>query len=103
MPNKKVSIFFFGNRKADGNAKMRELLGGKGAGLHEMTRIGVPVPPGFTISTEVCNYFYAHGRKYPKNFETQVLAALAVLEKIMGRRFGDVEKPLTGFGTLRRA
>jgi pyruvate, orthophosphate dikinase len=94
MPNKKASIFFFGNRKADGNAKMRELLGGKGAGLHEMTRIGVPVPPGFTISTEVCNYFYAHGRKYPKNFETQVLAALAVLEKIMGRRFGDVENPL---------
>ena len=94
MPNKKASIFFFGNRKADGNAKMRELLGGKGAGLHEMTRIGVPVPPGFTISTEVCNYFYAHGRKYPKNFETQVLAALAVLEKIMGRRFGDVGNPL---------
>jgi len=93
MP-KKASIFFFGKRKADGNAKMRELLGGKGAGLHEMTRIGVPVPPGFTISTEVCNYFYAHGRKYPKNFETQVLAALARVEEIMGRRFGDVENPL---------
>jgi pyruvate,orthophosphate dikinase len=94
MPNKKESIFFFGNRKADGNAKMRELLGGKGAGLHEMTRIGVPVPPGFTISTEVCNYFYAHGRKYPKNFETQVLAALAGVERNMGRRFGDAENPL---------
>jgi pyruvate, orthophosphate dikinase len=94
MPNKKASIFFFGNRKADGNAKMREWLGGKGAGLHEMTRIGIPVPPGFTISTEVCNYFYAHGRKYPKNLEVQVLAALAGIEKLMGRRFGDAENPL---------
>ena len=94
MPHKKASIFFFGNHKADGNAKMRDLLGGKGAGLHEMTRIGVPVPPGFTISSEVCNYFYAHGRKYPKNFETQVVAALARVEKTMDRRFGDVENPL---------
>jgi pyruvate,orthophosphate dikinase len=94
MPNKKKSVFFFGNRKADGNAKMRELLGGKGAGLHEMTRIGVPVPSGFTISTEVCSYFYAHRRKYPKDLETQVSAALARLEKIMGRRFGDAENPL---------
>lgn len=94
MPHKKASIFFFGNHKADGNAKMRDLLGGKGAGLHEMTRIGVPVPPGFTISSEVCNYFYAHGRKYPKNLETQVLAALARVEKTMDRRFGDVENPL---------
>jgi pyruvate,orthophosphate dikinase len=59
-----------------------------------MTRIGVPVPPGFTISSEVCNYFYAHGRKYPKNLETQVLAALARVEKTMDRRFGDVENPL---------
>ena len=94
MPNKKKSIFFFGNRKADGNAKMRELLGGKGAGLHEMTRMGVPVPPGFTISTEVCRFFYAHRRKYPKDLEGQVTAALTRMEKIMGRHFGDAENPL---------
>lgn len=94
MPSKKKSIFFFGNFKADGHARMRELLGGKGAGLHEMTRIGMPVPPGFTISTEVCSYFYAHRRRYPKDFETQVMAALERVEKIIGRRFGDPDNPL---------
>src|SRR5882724_11165359 len=94
MPNKKKSIFFFGNGKAEGNAQMRELLGGKGAGLHEMTRIGVPVPPGFTISIEVCSYFYAHRRTFPKDLETHVRAALARIEKILGRRFGDDENPL---------
>src|SRR6266508_394023 len=94
MPNKKKSIFFFGNGKADGNTQMRELLGGKGAGLHEMTRIGAPVPPGFTISTEVCSYFYAHRRRFPKDFETHVSAALTRIEKILGRRFGDDENPL---------
>src|SRR6266545_3786900 len=94
MPNKKKSIFFFGNGKAEVNAQMRELLGGKGAGLHEMTRVGVPVPPGFTISTEVCHYFYAHRRRYPSGLETNVAAALAQIEKILGRRFGDTDNPL---------
>ena len=93
MPNKKKSIFFFGNGKAEGNAQMRELLGGKGAGLHEMTRIGIPVPPGFTISSEVCSYFYAHRRRYPSGLETNVAAALARIEKILGRRFGDTPSP----------
>ena len=94
MPSKKKSIYFFGNGKAEGQARMRELLGGKGAGLHEMTRIGIPVPAGFTISTEVCSYFYAHSRRYPKDFKTQVIAALERVEKIMGRRFGDPDNPL---------
>ena len=94
MPDKKKSIFFFGNGKAEGNAQMRELLGGKGAGLHEMTRIGVPVPPGFTISTEVCSYFYGHRRRYPSGLETNVAAALARTGKILGRRFGDTDNPL---------
>ena len=59
MPKKMKFVYFFGGGKAEGKASMRELLGGKGAGLHEMTRIGVPVPPGFTITTDVCTYYYA--------------------------------------------
>jgi pyruvate,orthophosphate dikinase len=94
MPSKQRDIFFFGNGKAEGNAKMRNLLGGKGAGLHEMTRIGIPVPPGFTISTEVCSYYYSHSRRYPKNLEAQLATALARTEKTLGRRFGDSENPL---------
>ena len=73
---------------------MRELLGGKGAGLHEMTRIGIPVPPGFTITTEVCKYYYEHQERYPKDLNAQVHAALARMEKILGRRFGDADDPL---------
>jgi len=94
MPSKQRDIFFFGNGKAEGNAKMRNLLGGKGAGLHEMTRIGIPVPPGFTISTEVCSYYYSHSRRYPRNLEAQFAAALTRTEKTLGRRFGDSENPL---------
>lgn len=94
MPNKKRDIFFFGNGKADGHAGMRNLLGGKGAGLHEMTRIGIPVPPGFTISTAVCNYYDSHHHRYPKELEKQVAVALARVEKILDRRFGDAESPL---------
>jgi len=92
MPKK--SIFFFGNGRADGNAGMREVLGGKGAGLHEMTRIKIPVPPGFTISTEICRYYYAHHRRYPKGLDAQVAAALKRMETILDRRFGDAENPL---------
>ena len=94
MADRKKPIFSFGNGKAEGNAKMRELLGGKGAGLHEMTRIGIPVPPGFTITTEVCKYYYEHQHRYPKNLDGQINSALARMEKILGRCFGDADNPL---------
>ena len=94
MPRKKKTVYFFGGGKAEGRATMRELLGGKGAGLHEMTRIGAPVPPGFTITTEVCSYYYAHHRQYPKGLQSDVMAGLGRIEKILGRRFGDADNPL---------
>ena len=94
MPKKKQLVYFFGNGKADGRGKMRELLGGKGAGLHEMTRIGIPVPPGFTITTEVCAYYDNHQHRYPKELVGQVTEALGRMEKILGRRFGATEDPL---------
>ena len=94
MPLKKKYIYFFGDGKAEGSAAMREHLGGKGAGLHEMTRIGVPVPPGFTITTEVCTHYYAHHRQYPKQLEFHVGEALGRVEKLLGRRFGDAGNPL---------
>jgi pyruvate,orthophosphate dikinase len=87
-------VYLFGNKKADGNGGMKPLLGGKGANLAEMTRIGLPVPPGFTITTEVCTYYYAHHKSYPKEMWPQVKAGVANTEKILGKRFGDVEKPL---------
>jgi pyruvate,orthophosphate dikinase len=94
MPSKKKHIYFFGGGRAEGKANMRELLGGKGAGLHEMTRIGVPVPPGFTITTEICAYYYAHDRRYPRGFEKHVIESLARVERILNRRFGDYHAPL---------
>src|SRR5436305_565260 len=87
-------VYYFGDGHADGNAKMKDVLGGKGAGLAEMTNIGVPVPPGFTISTAVCTYFYAHGKTYPPELNTAVAANLAPVETSVGRKFGDAEKPL---------
>ncbi len=87
-------VYFFGNKKADGHGGMKPLLGGKGANLAEMTRIGLPVPPGLTITTEVCTYYYAHHRTYPKQMWPQVKAGVANMEKILGKTFGDVEKPL---------
>ena len=87
-------VYSFGAGKATGRASMRELLGGKGAGLHEMTRMGVPVPPGFTISTAVCTHFYEQQGSYPEGLEREVAGAMARVEKIMGRRFGDGENPL---------
>jgi pyruvate,orthophosphate dikinase len=94
MPVKRKYIYFFGKGKAEGSASMREQLGGKGAGLHEMTRIGVPVPPGFTITTEVCTHYYSHHGRYPKGMESHVTEALAKIEKLLGRRFGDADNPL---------
>jgi pyruvate,orthophosphate dikinase len=94
MVERKKLVFFFGGGKAEGSAAMRELLGGKGAGLHEMIRIGAPVPPGFTITTEVCTYYYAHHQHYPKGLESHVRAGLSRIEKLLGRRFGDPENPL---------
>jgi len=87
-------VYYFGDGHADGSGSMKPLLGGKGANLHEMTRIGLPVPPGFTITTEVCSYFYDHNRTYPRELETEVAAALAKVEKSVGKKFGNTERPL---------
>jgi pyruvate,orthophosphate dikinase len=82
-------VYTWGNKKADGDGSMKPLLGGKGANLAEMTRIGLPVPPGFTITTEVCTYFYAHKKTYPKELQSQMEAGIANMEKIMGTKFGS--------------
>jgi pyruvate, orthophosphate dikinase len=82
-------VYLFGNKKADGDGSMKPLLGGKGANLAEMSRIGLPVPPGFTITTEVCTYYYQNRKSYPKILDGQVQAGVAFIEKIMGTRFGD--------------
>jgi pyruvate, orthophosphate dikinase len=87
-------VYFFGAGKADGSGEMRDLLGGKGAGLAEMTRIGLPVPAGFTITTETCDYFLKHGRKYPKDLRGQVAQSVARLEKLTGKKLGDAKDPL---------
>jgi len=87
-------VYFFGNGKAEGRADMKNLLGGKGANLAEMTSIGLPVPPGFTISTEVCTYYYANGETYPASLNTEVEANLKQVEAIMDRVFGDAKNPL---------
>ncbi|HEX3445185.1 MAG TPA: pyruvate, phosphate dikinase, partial [Chthoniobacterales bacterium] len=87
-------VYYFGDGKADGSGSMKPLLGGKGANLHEMTRIGLPVPPGFTITTEVCTYFYDNKKQYPPELEAQVPAALAKIEKSVGKKLGDRSNPL---------
>jgi pyruvate, orthophosphate dikinase len=84
-------VYTWGNKKADGDGTMKPLLGGKGANLAEMTRIGLPVPPGFTITTEVCTYFYANKRTYPAVLQAQMEAGIANMEKIMGYKFGDAK------------
>ncbi len=94
MNQMKKYVYFFGNGKAEGNAGMKELLGGKGAGLAEMTNLGIPVPPGFTITTEVCRLFYEKGDGYPDGLGIQVEEALTKVEDIMGKRFGDKDNPL---------
>jgi pyruvate,orthophosphate dikinase len=87
-------LYYFGDGHADGSGKMKPLLGGKGANLAEMTRIGLPVPPGFTITTEVCSYFYAYNRSYPPQLKAEVESALAKVEKSVGKRLGNNERPL---------
>ncbi len=87
-------VYYFGSTGTDGDRTMKELLGGKGANLAEMTRIGMPVPPGFTISTETCDAFYKAGSVWPEGLETQVRENIASLEKELGKKFGDPENPL---------
>ncbi|MEA2820173.1 MAG: pyruvate, orthophosphate dikinase, partial [Bradyrhizobium sp.] len=87
-------VYTFGDGKAEGKASMRDLLGGKGANLAEMANLGLPVPPGFTIPTAVCTYFYAHDKTYPKELKAQVEKALDHVGKIAGKTFGDPKNPL---------
>ncbi|HTF26308.1 MAG TPA: pyruvate, phosphate dikinase [Candidatus Limnocylindria bacterium] len=87
-------VYFFGAGKAEGDGTWRDLLGGKGAGLAEMTKIGLPVPAGFTISTEVCDYFYKHGKKYPPELKKQVSDNVAKLERTTKKKLGDPKNPL---------
>ncbi|HWP46344.1 MAG TPA: pyruvate, phosphate dikinase [Candidatus Limnocylindrales bacterium] len=91
---RKKYVYFFGGGKAEGNAKMRNLLGGKGAGLAEMTNLGIPVPPGFTISTEACNEFYKNQKRYPEGMWDEVEENLSRLENLMGAKLGDPDNPL---------
>ena len=87
-------VYYFGGKAADGNGKMKDLLGGKGANLAEMCIIGLPVPAGFTITTEVCTHYNANGKTYPKELKAQVEAAMAQCESAMGAKFGDAKNPL---------
>ncbi|MBI4722453.1 MAG: pyruvate, phosphate dikinase [Candidatus Stahlbacteria bacterium] len=87
-------VYFFGNNSAEGSAELKNLLGGKGANLHEMTNLGLPVPPGFTITTEVCKYYYSHNETYPADLKQQIAEALAKIECVMGRKFGNPDSPL---------
>jgi pyruvate, orthophosphate dikinase len=87
-------VYAFGDGSADGDAGMKDLLGGKGANLAEMSSLGLPVPPGFTITTEACNHYYANGKAYPANLEAEVAAGLARIEQATGKRFGDPANPL---------
>jgi pyruvate, orthophosphate dikinase len=87
-------VYSFGNGKAEGRADMRNLLGGKGANLAEMSSLGLPVPPGFTVTTELCTHYYAHKETYPAELNDEVETALASVEKIVGLKFGDPNQPL---------
>src|ERR1700677_1036596 len=87
-------VYAFGGGGADGDASMKELLGGKGANLAEMSSLGLPVPPGFTITTEACTHFYANERRYPEGLRAEVAEALARLETLTGKWFGDATTPL---------
>src|SRR3990170_761634 len=87
-------VYFFGGGKAEGNGSMKDVLGGKGAGLAEMTNLGVPVPPGFTISTEACNLYYRNRGKLPQDLKTEIAKNLAKLERAIGKKLGDPKNPL---------
>ena len=88
------SVYFFGNKKADGNADMKNLLGGKGANLAEMTNLGIPVPAGFTITTEVCTYYYQNKQSFPQDLDKQIKLSIKKVEQAMGKKFGDNKDPL---------
>jgi pyruvate,orthophosphate dikinase len=90
----KKLVYFFAEGKADGRGDMKELLGGKGANLAEMALLGIPVPAGFTITTEMCTEYYRNKGKLPKELYEQVAAAMRKVEKVMGKKFGDVKDPL---------
>ena len=97
-------VYFFGGGIAEGRADMRDLLGGKGAGLAEMAALKLPVPPGFTISTRVCTYYYEHNHKYPKRLDAGVNKSIARIEKAIGRRFrtpGGSSPPARSRGPCR--
>src|SRR5919109_1162439 len=93
-PRSRKYVYFFGNKKADGNRSMKDLLGGKGSGLAEMTNAGLPVPPGFTISTEACTLYYKEGRKTPAAVDKEMAENLRKLEAAAGAKLGDVKNPL---------
>jgi pyruvate,orthophosphate dikinase len=90
----KKYVYFFSKGKTEGSAKMRNLLGGKGANLAEMTGIGLPVPPGFTVSTQACDEFYKSGKKWPAGLDKEVESALKQLEEVTGKTFGQGDDPL---------
>ena len=87
-------VYIFSKEKTDGDSNMSNLLGGKGANLAEMSKLGLPVPPGFTITTEVCNQFYANEKKYPEDLESQVSEAIVQIERLVKNNFGSDENPL---------
>jgi len=87
-------VYYFGKTKSEGDSSMKEILGGKGANLAEMINIGIPVPPGYTIATEVCQYFFDNGKSYPEELRVQVAEAMELLEKDSGKKFGDLNDPL---------
>jgi pyruvate,orthophosphate dikinase len=87
-------VYFFSANETDGNSKMKNVLGGKGANLAEMTSLGLPVPPGFTISTEMCQAFYDNGEKLPEALKAKTLEAMGKVEKLLGKKFGDSANPL---------
>src|SRR5215467_3748510 len=87
-------VYAFGGGGADGDASMKDLLGGKGANLAEMSALGLPVPPGFTITTEACTHFYQNDRRYPEGLRAEVTEALSRVESLTGKKFGDAANPL---------
>ncbi|MCH5372949.1 MAG: pyruvate, phosphate dikinase, partial [Planctomycetes bacterium] len=91
---KEKMVYYFGKTRTDGKGVTKQLLGGKGANLAEMTAIGLPVPPGFTITTECCDNYYKSGRKLPAGLMDEVNDNIAVLEKELGKKFGDDQNPL---------